>query len=49
MKLSRMFEDDYNRNQKEVQSRIDSQLRHMIQRKKRELGIREELGQISQS
>lgn len=43
--LSRMIEDDYNKNLKKLQPKIDSKLRRIIQRKKRELGIKDEQGQ----
>ncbi len=43
--LSRCIEDDYNRSQKNMRSMADSRLRKMIQKKKEELGIKEENGQ----
>ena len=43
--LSRCIEDDYNRSQKNMRSLADSRLRKMIQKKKEELGIKEENGQ----
>ena len=43
--LSRCIEDDYNRSQKNMRSMADSRLRRMIQKKKEELGIKEENSQ----
>lgn len=47
--LSRMIEDDYNKNQKKLQSKIDSKLQRMIRKHKQELGIKEEHGQQTQN
>ena len=43
--LSRIIEEDYHRNQKRLNSQVDSKLRRMIQKKKKELGIKEDTGQ----
>ena len=43
--LSRCIEDDYNRSQKNMRSMADSRLRRIIQKKKEELGIKEENSQ----
>ena len=40
--LSHAIEDDYNKNHKKLQSKIDSKLQRMIRKHKHELGIREE-------
>ena len=41
--LSRVIADDYNRNHRKISSRIDKKLRRTIDRKKMEIGIRQEL------
>lgn len=43
--LSHAIEDDYNKSQKELQSKIDSKLQSMIRKHKQELGINDEYGQ----
>ena len=43
--LSRIIEEDYHRNQKRLSSQVDSKLRRIIQKKKKELGIKEEQDQ----
>lgn len=47
--LSCMIEDDYNKNQKKLQSKIDSKLQHMIRKHKQGLGIKDEYGQQTPS
>lgn len=47
--LSRMIEDDYSKNYKKLQSKIDSKLQQMIRKHKQELGIKEEHGQQTPS
>ena len=47
--LSRMIDDDYNRNYKKLQSKIDSKLQWMIRKHKQELGIKDEYGQQTPS
>ena len=42
--LSRMIEDDYNKNHKKLQSKVDSKIQRMIRKHKQELGIRDEHG-----
>lgn len=46
--LSRMIEDDYNRNHKKLQSKIDSKLQRMIRKHKQELGIKDDHGMTMQ-
>lgn len=43
--LSHAIEDDYNKSQKELHSKIDSKLQSMIRKHKQELGIKDEYGQ----
>lgn len=38
--ISRIIEDDYNREQKKLQSKVDSNIKKLIQKKNRELGIK---------
>ena len=47
--LSRMIEDDYNKNHKKLQSKVDSKIQRMIRKHKQELGIKEEHGQQTQN
>ncbi len=46
--LSRMIEDDYNKNHKKLQSKVDSKIQQMIRKHKQELGIRDEHGMTMQ-
>ena len=46
--LSRMIEDDYSRNSKKLHKQMDSKLQRMIQRRKQELGIKDEHGMLMQ-
>ena len=41
--LSRMIEDDYSRTQHKMQLKVDRKLRQTIQRKKEELGQKDEI------
>jgi len=43
--LSHAIEDDYNKNHKKLQSKVDSKIQRMIRKHKQELGIKEEHGQ----
>jgi len=38
--ISRIIDDDYNREQKKLQARVDSKLKKLIQKKNQELGIK---------
>jgi len=40
--LSRMIEDDYSRNSKKLHKQVDSKLQRMMQRRKQELGIKDD-------
>ncbi len=40
--LSRMIEDDYSRNSKKLHKQVDSKLQRVMQRRKQELGIKDE-------
>ena len=44
--LSRIISDDYDKEHRKLKSQIDSKLRRAINRKKQELGIKHEHGQI---
>ena len=46
--LSHAIEDDYNRNHKKLQSKVDSKIQQMIRKHKQELGIRDEHGMAMQ-
>ena len=46
--LSHAIEDDYNKNHKKLQSKVDSKIQQMIRKHKQELGIREEHGMTMQ-
>ena len=46
--LSHAIEDDYNRNHKKLQSKVDSKLHRMIRKHKQELGIRDDHGMTMQ-
>lgn len=46
--LSHAIEDDYNRNHKKLQSKVDSKIQQMIRKHKQELGIRDEHGMTMQ-
>lgn len=46
--LSHAIEDDYNRNHKKLQSKVDSKIQRMIRKHKQELGIRDEHGMTMQ-
>ncbi|WP_303824885.1 MobP3 family relaxase [Ruminococcus flavefaciens] len=43
--ISRIIYDDYDREQRKLQSKVDKKLRNSIDRKKQELGIKSEYGQ----
>ncbi len=45
LSLNHAIEDDYNRNHKKLQSKIDGKIQRMIRKHKRELGIKDEQGQ----
>lgn len=45
--LSHAIEDDYNKNYRKLQSKVDSKIQRMIRKHKQEIGIREEQGQQS--
>ena len=47
--LSHAIEDDYNKNHKKLQSKVDSKIQQMIRKHKQELGIKEEYGQQTQN
>ena len=47
--LSHAIEDDYNKNHKQLQSKVDSKIQHMIRKHKQELGIKDEYGQQTPS
>ena len=46
--LSHAIEDDYNRNHKKLQSKVDSKIQQMIRKHKQELGIRDDHGMMMQ-
>lgn len=46
--LSHAIEDDYNRNHKKLQSKVDSKIQRMIRKHKQELGIRDDHGMTMQ-
>ena len=46
--LSRMIEDDYSRNSKKLHKQVDSKLQRMIQKRKQELGIKDDHGMTMQ-
>lgn len=46
--LSRMIEDDYSRNSKKLHKQVDSKLQRMIQKRKHELGIKDDHGMTMQ-
>jgi|GEM_PF-6928897 len=43
--LSRMIDENYQQDQKQLASHVESKLKSIIERKKKELGIKEEQGQ----
>jgi TPR repeat protein len=47
--LSHAIEDDYSKNHKKLQSKVDSKIQQMIRKHKQELGIKEEYGQQTQN